>query len=150
MELNKDEKFTRGGKKKKSDEPSDVNCFIYLGLSPGTEGTKESQLVKGSVFHTSVFFPHKDEHRRKWAGSKAPLSLSLHPSPFSPHCPEGIWGHLYPKIYRNIKEKKKKGPEDPISFIKETAHTRSDDNGANLIPWLLPRTDIMLRNVCLL
>lgn len=36
-ELNKDEKFTRRGekKKKKSKEPTGFNYSIYLGLSPG-------------------------------------------------------------------------------------------------------------------
>lgn len=42
-----------------------------------------------------------------------------------------------------------KGLKYPVSFIKETAHTSSDDNGANRILWLPPRSDIMLQNVCL-
>lgn len=105
------------------------------------------------MLHTLDLLPHKGGERKGETGLfvKPPyhsLFLVTPLSLFSP-CPEAIWGHSYPKIHRRIK-KKKKSPEDPISFIKETALSRFDDNGANLIPWLLPRSDIMLRNVCLL
>lgn len=141
-------KNSQGVKKKKkvmSQEMLIVSYILVFLLAQRAQ--KRHSWPRGRCFTPCFFFP-PNKDRRKRADSKAPLSLSfsLQPSPFSPHCPEGIWGHSYPKIYRHIKGKKK-SPEDPISFIKETAHTRSDDNGANLIPWLLPRTDIMLRNV---
>lgn len=81
-ELNKDEKFTRG---EKSDEPSGVNCSICFGLSHGTEGTKETQLAKGPVFHTLRFFsPPKVKKGESRLTAKLPYRSLFNPLLFLP------------------------------------------------------------------
>lgn len=72
------------GRGKKSDEPSDVNCSICFGLSHGTEGTKETQLVKGLCFTPWGFFPTKMKTGENGLTAKLPYRSLFTPLPFLP------------------------------------------------------------------